>query len=495
MFSSDGRWAAALSPVSDVALYALPGGELLDRVGGYAPGLRSVAVSPDGSSVATGTVEGVKLWAVATADTASKPIRRWSLLAEPCALTSFGPDGRQLAASQRSAVWVGDVGRKTKGRALSAGKKHAITALAWRQNGSQIATGGRDALVRVWDSATAKQLRALKKHKKAIVCMASSPDGRHLVSAGGDKTLCVWDWTAGKPLKQHKIAADALCYDPTGRWLACASGGKVSLVNALSGKEVRGLADLGAPISCLAISSDGRRIACGDRGGKVSVLDVETGKAVQEIREHRMPVTHVSFSRGEPMILASRSRDGAVCIMKAGLEDQGQGRRGAGEIAWLTDLFGAAESRPAAVVDLDPSQVKTDGSSRVWEQRSSDADGPPDCLGGSQLRWSAKEPGDRIRFCVNLAQAGKYLVGARITRLADGGTFEVMASDQKVGVSCDTVLSKVRGRVLHATETVRIGPCTLTRGENELKLTVAGSPRASTGYAFSIDAIVLWQEH
>ena len=105
--------------------------------------------------------------------------------------------------------------------------------------------------------------------------------------------------------------------------------------------------------------------------------------------------------------------------------------------------------------------MKTVSAGSVLEQPGSDTERPADWLGGSQLRWQAKEPGDSIRICISVARAGEYVVGVRVARLADGGTFQLHASGQAIGPPCDCLLSKARGATSHVIETVRLGLCAL----------------------------------
>src|SRR5262249_41920230 len=90
------------------------------------------------------------------------------------------------------------------------GHAEEVLAAVFHPDGSRIASGGRDRLVRLWDAATGEELVRLPGHTNYVYSLAFSPDGKTLVSSSGDTTLRLWDT---KPLRERsrvRRAAEAL---------------------------------------------------------------------------------------------------------------------------------------------------------------------------------------------------------------------------------------------------------------------------------------------
>jgi WD40 repeat protein len=79
---------------------------------------------------------------------------------------------------------------------------HALVALP----GGLVASGGDDAMVRVWDVETLSQVAVLKGHNSGVACIAALPGGR-LVSATGRKDGQARVWALCKPGSAEDIAA------------------------------------------------------------------------------------------------------------------------------------------------------------------------------------------------------------------------------------------------------------------------------------------------
>ena len=54
--------------------------------------------------------------------------------------------------------------------------------------------------MKIWDSATGKELFALKGHAGRVASVAFSPDGQRLASGSRDQTVKIWDSATGKEL-------------------------------------------------------------------------------------------------------------------------------------------------------------------------------------------------------------------------------------------------------------------------------------------------------
>ncbi len=72
----------------------------------------------------------------------------------------------------------------------------SVLCLAVSVDGKQIAAGGCDRTVRVWDYPSYKLEQSIENHADWVLGVAFTPDGKHLLTCSRDKTAKVWDLVA-----------------------------------------------------------------------------------------------------------------------------------------------------------------------------------------------------------------------------------------------------------------------------------------------------------
>ncbi|MCC2276014.1 trypsin-like peptidase domain-containing protein [Streptomyces sp. ET3-23] len=195
-FSPDGRTLATGSIDRTVRLWDVASGKPLATLKGHTGMVRSVAFSPFGRTLATGGADRtVRLWDVATGTT------RATLAGHsgPVQSLAFSPDGRTLAsggADRTVRLW--DVA-SSKLRATLTGHAAGVWSVAFSPDGHTLATGGVDTTVRLWDMAGHEPRATLTGHAAGVHSVAFSPDGRTLASGSVDKTVRLWAWPPGGP--------------------------------------------------------------------------------------------------------------------------------------------------------------------------------------------------------------------------------------------------------------------------------------------------------
>ncbi|PQE26677.1 hypothetical protein CJF30_00011108 [Rutstroemia sp. NJR-2017a BBW] len=115
---------------------------------------------------------------------------------------------------------------------------------SWIQRKPIVVSGSYDKTVRLWDTATGKQvLPPLKGHTDGVNSVAFSPDGKQVVSGSSDQTVRLWDTTTGKqvlpPLKGHTGGIYSVAFSPDGKQVVSGSSDQtVRLWDAATGKQV-----------------------------------------------------------------------------------------------------------------------------------------------------------------------------------------------------------------------------------------------------------------
>jgi WD40 repeat protein len=167
-------------------------------VGGGMERAGAVAFSPDGKTLAIGTLAGtVHLLEVATGRPVGPGVFAPTSRPDPAGARftqlAFAPDGRTLASVDRDGnlrLW--DVTTGAERCWLGAG----LEAVAFAPDGRLLAAGHRDRSVRLWDPATGDERARLVGHLGPVRAVAFAGDGGRLYTGGDDGMAVGWDVAA-----------------------------------------------------------------------------------------------------------------------------------------------------------------------------------------------------------------------------------------------------------------------------------------------------------
>lgn len=68
-----------------------------------------------------------------------------------------------------------------------------VTSVSISPDGSMVAAGSLDSVIRIWEVASGILLDSLRGHRDSVYSVAFTPDGKGIISGSLDKSLKLWD--------------------------------------------------------------------------------------------------------------------------------------------------------------------------------------------------------------------------------------------------------------------------------------------------------------
>jgi len=293
----------------------------------HAVAVLSVAISPDGQTLVSGGWDGeIGVWNLSTGEKVrvltGHSGKVWSV--------AISSDGQTL-------VSVGEGDDKTiEERNLTGYTRDGevvgmmtTTPDGYTRNSWMRISEFRIYTIKVWNLATGKEERTLTGHTSPIWSVAISPNGQTLVSGSGhgkyglfedpDNTIKVWNLATGKEertLTGHTDRVQSVAISPNGQTLVSGShDNTIKVWNLATGKEERTLTGHTNNVNSVAISPDGQILVSASSDGRIKIWNLSTGKEERTLTAHRSDVNSVAISpdgqtlvSGSSVVLSSNGK-------------------------------------------------------------------------------------------------------------------------------------------------------------------------------------------
>ena len=292
----------------------VPEYKLLKNLIGHSGYVYSVAFSPDGTKIISGSMDQtIKIWDANTGQ-CLKTLKGHS---EYIYSVAFSPDGRRIVSGSNDKtikIWDANTGQCLK---TLKGHKNFVLSVAYSPDGTKIVSGSRDNTIKIWNANTGQCLKTLKGHSSWVNSVAYSPDGTRIVSGSVDDNVNIWDANTRKCLKTLKGTsnwANSVVYSQDGTKIISGSGdSNVNIWDANTGECLKTLEGHSEYVYSLAYSPDSTKFISGSGDNTIKIWDANTGECLKTLEEHSADVFSVAFSLDGSRIV-SGSADGTVRI-------------------------------------------------------------------------------------------------------------------------------------------------------------------------------------
>ena len=285
-------------------------GELMDSIINPYTNVISmyIAISPDGRKIANGTGRwkpDVYLWDIATGT--SETLKGHM---DGVKSVAFSPDGNLLASgSDDGMICLWDTTTLIHNTTLI---RHydTVVSLTFSPDGKTLASGSEDGTIILWDTENLKQKTVITEHNNWGSDIDYSPDGQKIVAGYGDRTLRLWDTTSGKltrTISGHNGGVISVSFNPDGQTVA--SSENISYIDLVRFEEhIVNLWDIttGAirltlfghndDVYFLRFSPKGNMLITSDRDGKVVLWDTATGNSLWTLHIDKEDYINIAFS-------------------------------------------------------------------------------------------------------------------------------------------------------------------------------------------------------
>ena len=298
---------------------------------GHSHLVRSVAISPDGQIIASGSWDNtIKLWHLRS----GKLILTIAGHLDPVSSVAFNPDGGILVSASSDGtikLWQPSSGNL---RSTLTGHSDLVKSVAFSPDGQTLASASDDNTIKLWHMESREVILTIEAHLEAVSSVAYSPldipypavmaipnsktpSSPLLASGSSDSTIKLWETSTGNlihTLTGHTDWVKSVAISPDGQILASGSrDNTIKLWQPFSGKLIRTLEGHSKGVWFVAISPDGQTLASASSDNTIKLWHMDSGEVLQTLTGHFKGVRSVAFSP-DGQTLATGSGDNTIKV-------------------------------------------------------------------------------------------------------------------------------------------------------------------------------------
>src|SRR5260370_1036131 len=250
--------------------------------------VESLAFSPDGKFLASGSFQEVIIW-----DAQTGTIRhKLSGFAERVVALAFSGKGNLLAcgggaASEDGELKVFDANAGTL--VVDIKNSHSDTGygVCFNADGKMLASCGADKFVKVFEIPSGKFVKSFEGHTHHVLDVGWRADGKMLASAGADNVIKVWNFDTGEQARtmtgHGKQVTRLLFVGTSPRIITCSGDQSIRMWNVDSGGTERQFTSGNDFLYAVGVSPDGAIVAAGGEEGIVRLYNGTNAQLIKQL--------------------------------------------------------------------------------------------------------------------------------------------------------------------------------------------------------------------